>query len=112
MLLEPWTLTLPQSALDQPERRAREWPLSKGREPPVKRTIAVLFAALVVLVLTASSASAGVNRNVVWRCTPTGGETVDFVVAPESGFHGLSTADAATARADIALDETCEVVRV
>jgi len=78
---------------------------------PVKRIIAALFV-IVALAVTASPASAGVTRNVVWRCTLADGSTVDFLFVPEHAFDGLDTANTATARASIALDEECEVVRV
>lgn len=77
----------------------------------MKRTLAALFV-VVALALTASPASAGVTRNVVWRCTLGDGSVVDFVFAPDSAFHGLDTANTASAQASIALDEDCVVVRI
>ena len=77
----------------------------------MKRIIAALFL-LVALGLTAPPASAAVARNVLWRCTISDGSTVDFVFAPGHAFHGLDTANTASARASIALDEDCVVVRV
>ena len=79
----------------------------------MKRTIASVFLFVVlVLALTVAPASAAVKRNVVWRCTLGDGSTVDFVFAPESAFHGLDTANTASVRASVALDEECVVVRI
>jgi len=84
--------------------------LHPTEEVPLKRVL-VAVVVLGAVGLTAAPANAGVTRNVVWRCTVSDGSVVDFVTAPDTAYHGLSTANAATAHAMSVLGEVCVVVR-
>lgn len=84
--------------------------LLTNEELPLKRIMVALFV-LGALAFTAAPASAGVTRNVIWRCTIADGSTVDFVTAPDHAYHGLSTANVAASHAATVLGETCVVDR-